>query len=267
MTLHYIETGNPDGETIVFLHGAGMAGWSWHDVTTRLPQYRSIVVDLPGHGLSNHIQITSLQGMAQVTADFVADIAPKNKAHIVGLSLGGITAIEMMQHRPEVIESAIVSGANAIALPLMMRLMTQASKLLIKNDFFIRQNARMYQLDEEASQAYFISMKQLDMTTFNNILPEILSYEPAKNLREFNLDIPALFVAGAKEEAINVKSVSLLANSLNYSVGTVAPDLHHGWSGENPDLFANMVDQWVSSKEVADGLDIVVDKRSETQLA
>lgn len=267
MTLHYTATGNPDGKTIVFLHGAGMASWSWHEVTTRLPHYHSISIDLPGHGDSNHIQATSLAAIAEITANSVAEIAPHGKAHIVGLSLGGITTIEMMQHRPEVIESAIISGANAIQLPLINRIMVQASKLIIKNDFFIRQNAKMFQLDEDSSQAYFTSMKQMDMTTFNNILPEILSYEPAEKLREHDINIPTLFVAGAKEEAINVQSVRLLADALNHSVGVLAPDVHHGWSGENPDLFADMVHQWISSNDIADGLDVVIDKRSERQLA
>lgn len=263
MTLHYSEAGNPEGETIIFLHGAGMAGWSWQDTTARLPQYRSIALDLPGHGLSHMVQATSLVEMGDICADFIRTIAPNEKVHLVAISLGGMITIEMLQHHIDIIESAVISGVNAITLPYMMRLMVNASTLLMKNNFFIRQNAKMFQLDEEASNAYFDSMKQLDMQTFRAILPEIVTYEPSEKMSHLNIDVPCLFVAGGDEEGINVASVSLLANAVNNSVGTLAPELHHGWVAEDPDLFADMIQQWIDTTSVAEGLQIVVDKRKE----
>lgn len=266
MTLHYSEAGNPEGETILFLHGAGMAGWSWQEVTAGLAQYHSIVIDLPGHGLSHDIQATSLVEMADICAEFIRTVFPSKKVHLVGLSLGGIITIEMLQHHADIIQSAVISGVNAIPLSTMTRMMVHASTFIMKTDFFIRQNAKMFQLDEEASQAYFDGMKQLDMTTMKAILPEIMAYEPADKIRQINIDIPCLFVAGGSEDSINIESVSILANSINDSVGTLAPNLHHGWSGEDPHLFADMVHQWIDSKSVAEGLQIVVDKRKEASL-
>ena len=265
MALHYSEAGNPEGETVIFLHGAGMAGWSWQDITARLPQYHSIAIDLPGHGLSNGSQAKSLTEMGDICAEFIRRIAPNEKVHLVGISLGGMTTIEMLQHHQDIIKSAVISGVNAITLPYMMRMMVHASTLILKNSFFIRQNAKMFQLDEEASQAYFDSMKQLDMTTFKAILPEIVTYEPSAKLSELNIDIPCLFVAGGSEEGINVESVDILANAVNNSVGTLAPNLHHGWVAEDPNLFADMIQQWIDSKAVAEGLQILVDKRKEPQ--
>mgnify|MGYP000329900779 CR=1 FL=1 len=263
--LHFVESGNPDGKTIVYLHGSGMAAWSWNDVTEQLPQYHNIAVDLPGHGLSNEIRANSLSDMAQIVADFIAETVPGGKAHVVGLSLGGITTIEMMQHRPEVIKSAVMSGVNAMPLPFMMKMMVNVSKMVIKQDFFIRMNAKMFQLEGNAEKAYFESMKRLDMQTFNKLLPEILDYQPADNLR--NVEIPALFVAGGAEDKINVESVSILADAMPDAAGVLAPDVHHGWSGENPVLFADMIQQWIESKSLADGLDIKADKRRQLEMA
>ena len=237
MSLHFVESGNSGGEPIVFLHGAGLASWSWHDVINRLSGYHCIAVDLPGHGDSNHIPAESLGEMAARVADFITDTVPGGKAHVVGLSLGGITTIEMMRYRPDVIKSAVVSGVNAIPLPFMTRLMVRLTQPLLKSDFFIKQNARLLQMDEHSTQLYFNSMKQLDVKTLGNVMPEILNYAPAENLH--GIDVPVLFVAGSSEDRINVESVSILGNAMDFAAGVLAPELHHGWSGENPELFAD----------------------------
>ncbi len=265
MTLHYTELGNFEGETIVYLHGAGLAGWSWQDIMTRLPQYHNMAVDLPGHGDSHTIQARTFADMAHYVADLIADVMPHGKANVVGISLGGMTTLALLEHRPEVVSSVVVSGVNAIPLPFMTKMMTRAMIPVIKSNFVIRQNAKMFQLDEEASAAYFTSMKQLDLETFKNLLPEIFNFAPAEQLRDINH--PTLVVAGSQEEKINVKSVSLLANAMNNAVGVLAPDLHHAWSAENPKLFADMVHQWISSQEIATGLDLVVDKGQQVAFA
>lgn len=50
--LHYTDSGPSDAPVIVFLPGGGMSGWSWLPQVKRLPDYRCIVPDLPGHGQS-----------------------------------------------------------------------------------------------------------------------------------------------------------------------------------------------------------------------
>ncbi|MEM9952655.1 MAG: alpha/beta hydrolase [Chloroflexota bacterium] len=261
MSLHYTEQGNLTGEAILYLHGSGMAGWSWQDVISRLPQYHNIAVDLPGHGASHTIQAQTLNDMAQSVADFIVETIPNRKVHIVGLSLGGIITLELLRYRPDLVTSAVVSGVNAIPLPFMTKLMVQLMMPLMKNDFFIRQNASMFQLDDESSALYFDSMKQLDMTTLKSIMPEIVNYSPAEQLR--GIHVPILFVAGNEEQNINVESVALLANAMEQAVGVLAPNMHHGWSGENPVLFAEMIKKWIANKEIASGLDVMVDKHQQ----
>ena len=47
-----LNANSSDRGTIVFLHGGGISGWSWHPVAELLTEYESLIVDLPGHGKS-----------------------------------------------------------------------------------------------------------------------------------------------------------------------------------------------------------------------
>lgn len=265
MPLHYIESGNPDGEIVIFLHGAGLASWSWQDVTHYLTDYRCIAVDLPGHGNSNQVQASSLAEMTDITANFIKRLTSPSNVHLVGISLGGIITTEIIRRYPHLIYRAVVSGVNAIPLPVMTRMLVNFTMLFVKNDFMIRQNARMFQLDEEASQAYYESMKQLDLPTLKAVMSEILSYAPSTQVDKAN--VPTLFVAGGNEQAINVDSVKVLSQVVEHSIGAIVPNVGHAWSVEDPKLFASMIQQWIEETEVVSELEVVIDNRQKLEVA
>ena len=51
LTWHYVESGKPDGEAIVYLHGAPESWFSWHYQMEGLAgEYRSIAIDMKGYG-------------------------------------------------------------------------------------------------------------------------------------------------------------------------------------------------------------------------
>jgi non-heme chloroperoxidase len=53
--LHVVETGNPDGQAVVFLHGISQSSLAWsRQLSSELAQhYRLVAMDLRGHGLSD----------------------------------------------------------------------------------------------------------------------------------------------------------------------------------------------------------------------
>ena len=54
LRLHYVEWGNPEAPTLVFVHGVRDHGRTWDDLLTHfVDDYHIVVPDLRGHGIRN----------------------------------------------------------------------------------------------------------------------------------------------------------------------------------------------------------------------
>ncbi|MFC4853671.1 4,5:9,10-diseco-3-hydroxy-5,9,17-trioxoandrosta-1(10),2-diene-4-oate hydrolase [Actinophytocola glycyrrhizae] len=102
--LHYYEAG--EGEIVVMLHGGGPGASGWSNFGRNLPvfarRYRTIVVDQPGFGASDKPEITSqyFTFSADALLKFLDELGVQ-KAHFVGNSLGGGTAVRFALRHPD----------------------------------------------------------------------------------------------------------------------------------------------------------------------
>ena len=94
---------------IILIHGMGSASTAWQTVVPELSKtHRVITVDLPGHGASELPPGTDMSPKA--LAEYVIetmDALSIEKAHVVGNSLGGWTALEMAAAKPERVASVL----------------------------------------------------------------------------------------------------------------------------------------------------------------
>lgn len=102
--LHYYEAGT--GEPVVMLHGGGPGASALSNFGPNLPvfakQYRTILVDQPGFGQSDKSEITSQY--FTFSADALKNLLDElgvERAHIVGNSLGGGTAVRFALRYPD----------------------------------------------------------------------------------------------------------------------------------------------------------------------
>jgi pimeloyl-ACP methyl ester carboxylesterase len=93
---------------IVFLHGGGQNAHTWDTVALALDR-PLVAVDLPGHGHSDwredhdYSPVTS----APAVAAAMTELAPDAQL-LVGMSLGGVTAIRVAAERPELVRRLAV---------------------------------------------------------------------------------------------------------------------------------------------------------------
>ena len=110
MILKYREYGSTNsGLPLILIHGMGSAATAWQLVVPELSKkHRVITVDLPGHG---ETQLPAGLDMSPKSlAEYVLETMDSlkiDKAHLVGNSLGGWTALELAAMKPERVASIL----------------------------------------------------------------------------------------------------------------------------------------------------------------
>ncbi len=117
---HVSETGNVQLPGIVFMHGFLGSGDDWQPIADLLDQrFRSILIDLPGHGSTRVPAWASPLTFFSDTVDALALMLQRNfksPLFLAGYSMGGRLALALMLRYPELFsKSLIVSASPGIA--------------------------------------------------------------------------------------------------------------------------------------------------------
>lgn len=98
-----------DAPEVVLIHGGGQNAHTWDTVALALGR-PLLAVDLPGHGHSGDVhpeRPPSPQSLAIDVAEAIAVQAPE-AALVVGMSLGGLTSVQVAARRPELVRKLMM---------------------------------------------------------------------------------------------------------------------------------------------------------------
>jgi pimeloyl-ACP methyl ester carboxylesterase len=119
-----------EGTPVVFVHGASNAGTSWASLAALLGDFRCVLLDRPGCGLSDPLP-QSLDDAARLAAfadDLVVDVLDAltvERAALVGTSFGGYFTLRAAAAHPErvsrVLQLGWTVGAPSHKVPTVMR--------------------------------------------------------------------------------------------------------------------------------------------------
>lgn len=99
-------------ETLILLHGLFSSHREWDHLIPHLSdRYHLLIPDLPHHSRSRHVKPFTLQHAALKVSQLIERHATGGKAHVVGLSIGGFTTLELIRRHPETVRTAFVTGA------------------------------------------------------------------------------------------------------------------------------------------------------------
>jgi len=115
--IYYEETGS--GTPMLFIHEFAGDYRSWHDQVRRFGRGRRCIAwSARGYPMSDAPDDAKLYGQDFFNRDAIAvlDAAGAAKAHVVGLSMGGYTALMLAARHPERVISCVAAGAGSGAL-------------------------------------------------------------------------------------------------------------------------------------------------------
>ena len=129
--LHYAETGNPEGQPVVFLHGWPDSWFTFSRVLRALPaEIRALALDQRGFGESDRPQ--SGYAIRDMAGDVVAflDALGIERATLVGHSFGSFVARQVAIAQPDRVDAlALIGTGYAAANPVTRELQNALREL------------------------------------------------------------------------------------------------------------------------------------------
>jgi pimeloyl-ACP methyl ester carboxylesterase len=114
-SLYYLEANSNSGSCVLLLHGLGSESSSWQFQISALMAagFRILAPDTPGFGHSPYTgEGTSIPQMSQ-TIHALLEYMGISKAHVVGISMGGVQALQLALDFPNVVEKLVLVNTFA----------------------------------------------------------------------------------------------------------------------------------------------------------
>jgi pimeloyl-ACP methyl ester carboxylesterase len=255
MALYAQEFGPTNAPTIVFLHGGGVGGWMWKPQIAQLQdEFHLLVPDLPEHGKSSEIKPMTLPNAAAEVADLIRTRAHGGRAHVVGLSLGAQTTIELLNQAPDLIDHAIASGPLMRPLPGIgtTNLMAKMYWPFRNMTWLVKWNMQGLGVPAEYFEEFRQDTAALTIDGFVRVTLANGNNHVPPNLQA--VTVPTLLLVGEKELKIMKESVRDLLAVMPSAKGYVVSGAIHNWSMQLPDLFTQTVKAWISGQALPGAL-------------
>lgn len=261
MTLYMETAGSPDAPAIVFLHGVGTSGWMWWRQIPAFADRFCLTVDLPGHGRSRDVPWVSLADTAGQVAALIRARSVAGRAHVVGLSLGGHVALSLLEHHPDAVDRAVISGVTAEPWPHRWFVAPQAwlTTTLLRSRRLVNAQAHSLNLPPEVHGTFTENVRAMRPRTYRRVFAEVGSYAVPRSLG--TVGTPTLVLAGGKESDGIRRAVETIPAVMPFATGRIVPGVGHGWNVEAPDLFNATVRAWI------DGSPLPVDLETTARLS
>lgn len=262
--LHYEVTGT--GTPLLFIHEFAGEAASWEQQVRRFSRrYQCITYDARGFAPSDVPSETSSYSQALAVSDAVAvlDSAGAEQAHVVGLSMGGFCALHLALGHPDRVLSAVVGGVGYGAHPDKQSAfaaecenIASAFEELGAEGFAPRYasgpaRVQLQNKDPRGWQEFHDALARHDRVgaagTMRGVQMRRPSlYDMTEQLRA--CEVPILVLAGDEDEGC-LEAALLLKRTLPRSGLVILPKTGHTVNLEEPDLFGDTVQRFVTDVE------------------
>lgn len=233
------EHGPRRGESIVLLHGGNMAGWTWDEQVSSMPDRHLLTPDLPGYGRRTELTWPGTAGAADDVADLIRSRGRGGRAHVVGLSLGGLVAVQLVHRHPDLVSTCTISGAAVTGYARWERLVIGAQVPLWHRRWYWAAQATAFRIPDDARGLFAATASGASPATNRAMAREVMAGTMPEG--GFTYAGPVLAVAAEHDSASITRAFGPLRARLAQLRTWEATGMHHPWNIEDPDLFTRMI--------------------------
>jgi pimeloyl-ACP methyl ester carboxylesterase len=244
------EARGPQGApVVVFVHGAGVAGWMWNKQLEALGSLRCLAVDLPDHGTD---LATPFPGI-EAAADELGLLAEAQGApvHFVGHSLGAKLVLELLSRRPEVVASAVISSAlvrpSALAQLMNHHALNALSVWMLRSEAVAKLQASQFAFPDEAmTTAFLADVRAMKPENLDRPIAAFCArLFPPPGLER--VACPVLLTAGQKEPGSMRGSMDDLARLIPRARTHLLEHARHIYPWAQHEAYSSLLRDWLPS--------------------
>lgn len=257
MDLNYIDQGNSNNPTVLFLHGLGADSESWALQFPALLRagYRSIAPDLPGFG---HSRFNGRRWNFSFVTGELIDLLCKLDIpgiHLVGISMGGAIAMRLAAAAPEKIRSMVLVNSFFRLRP----------KNLDGWLYFIRRGVRAFianpqkQADLVANRIFpgtekeiyrqilIHNIRQSDPCVYRKAMLALAAFNAQPYLG--GICKPTLVITGREDTTIPLPAQIQLAKQIPHAKHVILPEAGHAANVDQPEVFNQTLIEFLTAQD------------------
>ncbi len=238
------------GPTVLMLHGIGGGHLAFAPQVETLASsgYRAVAWDMPGYGRSAPIEPYNFKGLAQSCITLIESLKCGDVT-LLGHSMGGMVAQEVMARRPELVNRLVLCGTSpSFGIPdgvwqrefIAQRTapldagksMTELAEVLVPQ--MVGPDAL-----PEGVRLATLCMSQVPASTYRRALEALVTFDRRANLAQ--VQVPTLLVAGEHDRNAPPAVMKKMAKAIPYSTYLEMRGIGHLQNLEAPDDFDGLL--------------------------
>lgn len=259
----YAELGNADAPALLLLNGTASPMSDWDPKFLRrlvIKGHRVIVFDYPGLGASSRItEGATFADLADDAVDLV-DALGYESVNVLGWSMGGFIAQEMLTRHPGVVRRAVLAATNPggdrakLGPKWVQKIDSNVSSGLaayVKTNYpkgkrhrgwaFINRVERAIETGRYP-KAHVPEQTELIMVAAED--PWLRSNQNYRKLK--NVTTPVLIIDGRKDRVTPIRNSQILAKTMPNASLKLIPDSGHSFLFQRPRSVADVVDNFLN---------------------
>jgi pimeloyl-ACP methyl ester carboxylesterase len=230
-----------EGEPLLLIHGWGASHEFWRAQVPQLSKsFKVITCDLRGHGETDKADPRNYS-IKLFTGDLemMLDKLGVEKLHLVGHSLGGMLAEELVIASPERFDTLVICDSPSRApfsrLELILIRIVNPSKNMMRRS--VVSQGLFYQPNEENLEELYNMISKAGKHVFYRTAKALMGYSTPKELA--SISIPTLLAYGERSRFL--KHGLEIHKMLLGSKFVVVPRAAHAMPMEQPEIFIKLV--------------------------